>query len=118
MAKLNGVDDRVQVFHAAVHKRTGGTIICEDQRPKSVLVANCKVSSMPEIQHGTQTAIRAPLHSMDDVLKSTADVFMYKVDCDGCETGWFEGSIKFLKRSGSKSAILSFGGKCTRRVVG
>ena len=108
MAKLNGVDDRVQVFHAAVHKRTGGTIICEDQRPKSVLVANCKVSSMPEIQHGTRTAIRAPLYSMDDVLKSTADVFMYKVDCDGCETGWFEGSIKFLKRSGSKVPFYLF----------
>jgi FkbM family methyltransferase len=103
MAKLNGVEDRVQVVHAAAYERTGGTMICEDQRPRSVLVANCNVSSTPETQkHSAHTAIRAPLYSMDDVLESTADVYMYKVDCDGCETSWFEGSIKFLERSGSK----------------
>ena len=102
MAKLNGVDSRVQVFHAAVHERTGGTMMCDDQRPQSVLVANCKVSSVLETQQSAHTALSAPLHSMDDILKSSADVYMYKVDCDGCEKRWFEGSMKFLERSGSK----------------
>lgn len=101
MGILNGVHDRLRVIHAAVAEETGAVLTCQDRRPENILVRDCTVLDADANVEHLEIRSSSLMHRMDDLLDKDSDVYLYKIDCDGCEPGWFKGSKHFLRTSGS-----------------
>lgn len=104
MAALNGVAERVKVINGAVSGLSSGFLVCRDQRPTSVLVDECSVVE-ERVTSNVERLITAPRVRMDDFVSEADDVYVVKVDCDGCEEGWFRGSQRFMMGPGLKVAF-------------
>jgi len=105
MAALNGITERVQLVHGAISELSTGFLVCKDQRPDSVLVDKCFAADKT-VEPNNEHLISAPFVRMDNFVSEDDEVYIVKVDCDGCEEGWFRGSQRFLKGSGMNVAFF------------